>query len=334
MSEFLGVYFAALGRLVWAPVFAIACLLLIRNYRKTKQALSFLVHANHKKTLLKNFSQTKQLIKVCAYSVALLFIAIALLQPQWDKKENNIKQEGRDLLIALDISRSMLAQDIKPNRLEFMKLKIKALLNKLQFERVGLILFSGSAIIQCPLTVDYSTFALFLDHVDVETIASGTTAIDTALGKTIEIYKHYPNRKNKLLLMITDGEDFSFNLNTIKQQAIEEDIKVFALGAGTPQGAPIPNITSNGTSNGHMTDSQGNIALSKLNEPLLQELATTLHGHYLRATYDDSDLDLIVKQIESFEKEAFDSKKMSIYEDQYPWFLGISWVLLALEWIL
>ena len=334
MIESFGIYWAGINRIITLPFFILLIFFIIKNYKNIKKFVVILVHHKNKKPVLQNFSLPKYLIKSLCLICSLIFIFIALLQPQGSKKEQTIIQEGRDLLIVLDISRSMLAQDLKPNRLYFTKLKIRTLLNKLSFERIGLILFSGSSFIQCPLTVDYSTFLMFLDQIDVETIASGSTAIDTALAKAIEIFSNLPNRKNKLVLLATDGEDFSLNLTAIQKKAKSENIKIFTLGVGTPDGAPIPVINSHGNQSGHEVDENGHIVLSKLNEQLLQNICTDLNGNYIRTTYDDSDVDYIVKLINQFEKEKFTDKKLSMYEDQYPWFLGISWILLALEWIL
>ena len=267
---------------------------------------------------------------MCASILAMFFLFIAILQPQWHKKEETIQQEGRNILIMLDISRSMLAQDLKPNRLEFVKLKLKALLQKLDSERVGLILFSGSAFLQCPLTSDFSTFSMFLDQVDVESISSGTTAIDAALQKMIQTFQQNQNYKNKLALLVTDGEDFSLNLKTVQKNAQQENIKIFALGVGTPEGAPIPKLNSSG----HETDENGQIALSRLNENLLQNICNSVDGKYVRTTQNDSDIDYIASLVQKFEKESFGDKKLSLYQDQYPWFLGTSWFFMALEWIL
>lgn len=334
MTDFLGIFWAGSNRLFLLPFVAVAIFFLIKNYKKTKSAIAFLVHEAHTKNILLHFSPIKQILKLLANIAAISFLFLAMLQPQWHKKEQVIEQEGRDLLILLDISRSMLAQDLKPNRLDFIKLKLKAFLQKLEFERVGLILFSGSAFVQCPLTTDYATFLMFLDQVDVENIASGTTSIDLALKKAIETYQQYPAHKNKLALLVTDGEDFSLNLHHVQQLAKQENVKIFALGAATEQGAPIPKIDFYGKQSGHETDEKGNIVLSKLNENLLQKICSELDGRYVRATYDDSDLDYIVTLIKKFEKEKFGDKRLSLYEDQYPWFLGISWVMLALEWVL
>lgn len=334
MVDFLGIYWGAPDRFWFFPIFLFVIILLARRHRLTSRAIKRLVSQKHQKVIFKNFSHKKQAGKLIASCSALILLFIALLQPQWHKKEQTIQQEGRDLLILLDISRSMLAQDIKPNRLEFIKLKIRSLLQKLEFERVGLILFSGSAFVQCPLTTDYSAFLLFLEQVDVETIASGTTAIDGALRKAIQTYKQYPDHKNKLTLLVTDGEDFSLRLEQIKAEAKKENIKIFALGAGTPEGAPIPKVDIHGNALGHETDESGNIVLSRLNEPLLKNICSALDGQYVRTTYDDSDLDYIVSLISKFEKETFGDKKFSLYEDQYPWFLGAAWGLLAIAWVL
>jgi Ca-activated chloride channel family protein len=334
MRELFGIAFAALHRIYWAPVFITAIILLIRHHKKTTSSLRFLVNKIHDKTLLQNFSFSKQTIKLFALCTALFFLFIALLQPQWEKKEKLISQEGRDLLVALDISRSMLAQDIKPNRLEFIKLKLKALLKKLEFERVGLILFSGSAFVQCPLTVDYATFLMFLDQVDTEQISSGTTSIESALQKAIDLYAQYPARKNKLILLVTDGEDFSLNLESAKARAKKENVKMLVLGAGTKQGAPIPKFDLYGKQIGHEKNKSGQIAISKLNEKLLREICSSIGGDYTRVTYDDSDLGRIVALINKFEKEKFGNKRLSDYEEKYPWFLGASFLLFLLEWVL
>jgi len=335
MFEFLGIFWGAIDRFWTLPIFILTTILLVRNFKKVKLTVKTLVDKANQKDIFRNFSHTKQIFKLLSSCIAMLFLFIAILQPQWHKKDIVVQQEGRDLLILLDISRSMLAQDLKPNRLEFIKLKLRGLLGKLQFERVGLILFSGSSFMQCPLTSDHSTFSMFLDYVDVENISSGTTAIDSAIKKAIETYKQYDDRKNKLALLVTDGEDFSLNLKLIQQQAKQENIKIFTLGVGTPQGAPIPKIDAYGkASGGHETDKSGKIALSKLNENLLKDIASTLDGGYVRATYDDSDIDYIVNLINKFEKEKFDEKKLSLYHDQYPLFLGIAWFLLTLEWVL
>lgn len=330
----IGFHWGGIERIIFLPIFLAFIIACIYNYNRTKRAVATLFDPVNKKLIFKRFSFTKLFLKtffLCS-SIAILFLA--LLQPQWGKKEQPVKQDTRDLLILLDVSHSMLAQDMKPSRLEFAKLKVRNLLARLDFERVGLIIFSGSAFVQCPLTNDHPAFLMFLDQIDVESISSGTTAMDNALSKALEVYGASQGRKNKLVLLISDGEDFSSNLEAIKQKAAEENIKLFTFGLGSDSGAPIPKFDLTGKQIGHEVDANGQIALSKLNETMLKNLSDSLNGIYLRASNDDSDIEQIVDKIKSYEKEKFIDKKISMFEDQYPWLLGFAWILLALEWLL
>ena len=334
MFDILDFHWARPDNILYFPIFLFFSWLILRNFNQIKKIASVLVHKVNQKLLFSGFSVSRQKIKTFFLLAALFCIFLALLRPQWGKKENVVVQQGRDLLIVLDISRSMLAQDLKPSRLEFVKLKIRNLLNKLRFERVGLILFSGSAFLQCPLTADYPAFLTFLHSVDVETIASGTTSIDFALLKAINVFSNSQDRKNKLVLLATDGEDFSTNLKAVKQKAKKENIKVLSWGIGTTQGAPVPKIDKFAKQIGHEVDKDGSIATSKLGEEKLKDISSYLDGHYFKSTNSDSDLNNITNVIEGFEKEDFEDKKLSLYEDKYPLLLGVAWVLLLLEWLL
>ncbi len=326
------IHWAHIENAVWLPLFMLAVALIIFRTYKTMGAFALLAktHKNMLHLMGSKRSFTKALLTCCAIGS----IFLAFLRPQWGKQEQSVMQEGRDLLVLLDISGSMRAQDLKPNRISFAKLKIRSLLQQLSCERVGLILFSGSAFLQCPMTADKHAFLMFLENVDPEVISSGTTALDHALQKALETFKQAGQRKNKLVLLLTDGEDFSTNLHRIKKQATDDGISLFALGVGTPEGAPIPKFDVYGKPQGHETDEQGSIALSKLNEQILQELASSLHGEYQRAAYGDDDVQSIVRFVQSHEKERYENKTVSLFHDQYPWFLGAAWLLLALEWLL
>lgn len=334
MFDLVGIHWAALDRMWFLPIIIVVIGALIWNWYRLKNALKTLVHPSHRKTILPHYSPLKNFTKVLLLCVGLISLFLALLQPQWGKKEQVVLQEGRDLVIILDISRSMCAKDIKPSRLEFAKLKIRHLLTMLPTERVALIIFSGSAYVQCPLTADHAAFTMFLNHVDTESISSGTTALDKALTKSIELFSTSQERINKLALVITDGEDFSTNLSSVQKRALQEGIHLFALGAGTPEGAPVPKFDEYGKQIGHETDATGSIVLTKLNEEQLKTICSELHGHYQRMTYDDGDIEVLVKKIQHYEKETFSDRKMSLYEDQYPWLLTLTWICFALEWIL
>jgi Ca-activated chloride channel homolog len=330
----LGIHWAGFDRVVFLPIFLVLIFFIIRNYRRITRAAAQLVHPAHRTMLFAHFSPRRQMLKAFLLGTSAIFIFLALLQPQWGKKEQVIAQEGRDVLILLDISRSMRAADVKPNRLDFAKLKIKALLDKLTCDRVGLIVFSGSAFVQCPLTADHAAFLMFLDHVDTEIVSSGTTALDTALAKALEVFSSAQGRKNKLAVLVTDGEDFSYNLDVATNQALKENLHVFAIGVGTTDGAPIPILNEEGMQTGHETNEKGEIVLSRLGEKILSTLCSSVHGSYIPMTYNDTDIDTIASQVAHYEKEKFEDKKISLFEDQYPWLLGIAWICLLIEWML
>ena len=299
-----------------------------------RKNLRILNKSVHNRSFLKHASWASYCIKILLWNIAFVFLAVTLLHPQWDNIEEKVPQEGRDLFIALDISRSMLAQDVKPSRLEYAKAKIRGLVNALSCERVGLILFSGSSFISCPLTKDYGAFFMFLNQIDVESISSGTTALDAAMTQAMQAFEQGPPRKNKLLVMVTDGEDFSPTMAATKEKARALGLTIFALGIGTSQGAPIPLYDEFGSPHGHQKDSKGAIVISKLNDDMLNRLTADLHGKYIQATSDDRDIKELVNQLAVFEKEKFEDRSVEHYQEQYPWFLAVTFSALLLEWLL
>lgn len=331
MNEVL-VHWAALENMWCFILLFIAGLLLCIRYKKQRNAREKLV--GKQTEFLKNVSTIKQLFKPLLFCCGFLFLCIALLRPQWNKSEETVMQEGRDLYIGLDISRSMLAADNLPNRLARAKEKIKHLIKKLSCERVGLILFSGSAFVQCPLTSDYAAFYLYLDAVDAELISSGTTALDQAIRQALTSFASTPDRKNKLLVLFTDGEDFSHNLGDIKREALEENLSIFTIGVGTPEGAPVPVFDHHGKSIGHQRDAKGGVVISRLNEGILRTLSEDAGGKYIRATENDDDIALFVRAVHAFDKEELAEQKFSRYEDQYHYFLLVSFICFVLEWLL
>jgi len=322
----------SLHNIVLLPIIIIGFFCLSYRYYKRQRAQSSLV--GKRIFLLKNVSPKKQIMRMLLMSIGMIFLFIALLRPQWNKSEETVTQEGRDLYIGLDISRSMLAVDAVPNRLEFAKDKIKNLLKHFSCERVGLILFSGSAFVQCPLTSDYSAFYLYLNAVQAELLSSGTTALDQAIQQAINSFATMPERKNKLLVLFTDGEDFSHNLSGVKKQAIDAHLSIFTIGIGSVQGAPVPLFDVHGMKIGHQKDARGNVVISRLNEGILSTLSHDAGGHYMRATENDQDIAALVQSIQSREKESVGEKKISRYEDQYHYFLLVSFVCFVIEWLL
>jgi len=332
--EFFGITFAAAQNIIFFPFLCIAIFCVVWRFRKKIKNSRKLFSPLSKITLIKHFSVSKEVLNIILSSIGLLFLFLSLLQPQWNKREEIVQQEGRELFVAIDISRSMLAEDLSPNRLEFAKQKIKKLVNSLKSERVGLVIFSGSTSVQCPLTSDYSALFMFLDQLDVETISSGTTAIDQPIKKVLGVFSSMPTKKNKILVIFTDGEDFSSNLAGVRKEAAKEGLKIFTLGVGTVEGAPIPLIDKEGNKIGHIKDRNGSVVISRLNEGILGALAKETGGVYIKLQDNDNDIRTLVSYVEKFEKEKFEEKKVPTLEEQYPYFLLVSFVCFAFGWLL
>ena len=330
------IHWAGLQNITWVILFLliVTTCLLVRWY-KSVQALRCLAATKWRDRLVLHGSLLLKAIKIVLFFVGCLFLVVALLRPQWDKKEEHVAQQGRDLLIAVDISRSMLGQDIKPNRLEFAKEKIRKILFNLSCERVGLLLFSGETVVQCPLTKDYAAFFMFLDHLDVETISSGTTTLDGAIHKAISIFENMPDKKTKLVCLFTDGEDFSTNLAGVKQRAVQAGLSIFTFGIGTKHGAPIPVFDNKGKQIGFEKDDAGKVVMSKLNEGILKNLSQQTGGVYIHATPDkETDIAQFIQLVQKFEKDALDDACMQKYQEQYPYCIALSLLCFALEWLL
>ena len=320
----------------WQALPILICVAAVLVYRtvRTQRIVHLLAGPRKVSKTLQNYSVIKSFLKLLLLSAGLLFLVIALMRPQWDESQETVAQEGRDVIIALDISRSMLAQDLAPDRLTFAKNKIKQLVQTLRTERVGLILFSGATFLQCPLTNDTSAFNMFLNTIDVDTIASGSTAVEQAISEAIVIFKKLPERKSKLLVVFTDGEDFSSNLAQVKQDAAAIGLHIVTVGVGTEQGAPIPLYDRKSEQVGHQLDTQGKVVISRMNEGILYRLAEDTGGVFVPISQDDSDIKKISTFVTSFEKERLEDRQVNQFKEQYHYPLLLSFMCLALEWLL
>lgn len=334
MWQLLGISWCQPENKIYFLLYCAALIFLVYKGMRSFNLIHLLGKTIHGRRFLHNTSRTRVIAKNFLWAFGVFFIFVTLLHPCWNTKEETVIQEGRDLFVALDISRSMLAQDSKPSRLEFAKQKIRALVNDLPSERIGLILFSGLSFIQCPLTRDRNAFFMYLDQIDVDTIASGTTALDQAIGQALHAFKESNSQKNKLLVLFTDGEDFSANLASYKQEAHAQGLTIFTVGIGTPQGAPIPLYDTYGKQSGHLKDTAGSVVITSLNEELLQALAKEVGGIYIHARPDTNDLKKLTQLVQQKEKEMVEERTMAQAEEQYPWFLIISFIFLSIEWLL
>ncbi|MBF0385335.1 MAG: VWA domain-containing protein [Candidatus Omnitrophica bacterium] len=289
------------------------------------------------KKLLENISMgvnpAKEVRQIILLILSGVFAVAALMRPQLGFEWQEVKRKGADIIVALDTSKSMLTQDIKPNRLERSKWAIRDLVKKLKGDRIGLIAFSGSAFLVCPLTVDYHGFLLTLDNVDEKTVSLGGTSIASSIKEAIKDYKNAKG-KYKALVIITDGEDMEGNTEGAADEARKEGINIYAIGVGTKEGELIQVKNDNGQ-NEFLKDRDGNFVKSRLNEPLLEKIALATDGAYVKASGAEFGLELIYDtKLSRAEKKEIESKMEKRYFDRFQIPLLISLIFLILATVL
>lgn len=283
--------------------------------------------------LAESYSGRKNAVKSTLIVIAYSVMVIGLSNPQVGTRMEEVKQEGVDLFIALDVSRSMLAEDIKPNRLQKAKFEIRNLIDRLAGDRIGMIVFSGEAFTQFPLTIDYSAANLLLDIVDVESVPVPGTAIGSAIAQAMKSF-NFDDPSSKVVVIMTDGENNAGNAVDEARNAAGKGVRIYTVGFGSPQGAPIPVYNTAGEQVDFKKDRSGNVVLTKLDELSLQEIASIGKGKYYRATNSQDELDAIYRDINSLEKREFGTKKFTEFDDKFQYFIGIALLLLLIEVIL
>jgi len=272
----------------------------------------------------------RQAMKSAVIIAALILIVAALMRPQWGFQWQEVKRKGLDILIAIDVSKSMLAADVKPDRLERSKLAVKDLIKKLKGDRVGLIAFSGTAFLQCPLTVDYGGFLLALDDLGIDTIPRGGTSISSAIKLAMKSYEG-GQKKYKALVLVTDGEDHEGNPPAVSQTARREGIKIFAIGIGTADGELIQLRDKSGRKT-FLKDRQGNLVKSRLNEEVLREIAVTTGGAYVRSSGAEFGLDYIYEEkLKDMERREIKAQMNKFYHERFQIPLALALLLLMVE---
>ena len=274
-------------------------------------------------------SRTKSALKFIIALVALTALIIALVNPKIGSKLETVKREGVDIVFALDVSKSMLAQDARPDRLTKAKQIIARTLDNLVSDRVGMIIYAGQAFPQLPITTDYSAARLFLKGVDTDLISSQGTAISSAIDLASRYYDD-EDQKNRILVIISDGEDHEEGIDAALKQAEENGITIYTIGLGTEQGAPIPGIRK-GYNVGYKKDNAGEIVVSRRNSELLKSIAEQGGGKFLAGKSVKSIVDELMDEVAAMEKKEFEAQVFSDYEDQFQWFLGLALLLLVLD---
>lgn len=263
------------------------------------------------------------------YSLAFVFMIIAMANPLIGSKIKEAKQKGVDLMICLDVSKSMLANDIKPSRIKNAKQAIYQLIDKLEGDRIGLIVFAGEAYKQLPLTNDYAAAKLFLSAVYPNMIKTQGTAIALAIEKAVSSFDLESN-SDKAIVIISDGEDHEGNVEIAATDAQNLGIKIFTLGMGLPEGAPIPEI--NGNNIQFKKDNNGKTIITKINEEMLQKIASNGGGTYIRANNTSSGLDILFQEINKMEDKTYNTIDFTDFESrfQYPLFISLLLIVLAI----
>jgi len=322
--------FGASYMTVWFWLVPIVILFYVWSWRKREESARKFADKSLLKELSGSLNKGRRKFKNSIIVFAVFLIVLALARPQWGFKWQEVKRQGLDVLIALDTSKSMLAEDVLPNRLERSKLAIKDLVKKLHGDRVGLIAFSGTAFLQCPLTVDYEGFLLSLEDISVDSIPVGGTSLSKAIYTGLKSYEG-GKKKNKILIIITDGEDLAGGVEGAAARAKAENVVIYCVGIGTQEGELIP-IRSR---TGHMEflkDQEGNVVKTRLNESVLQSLALQTGGMYVRATGAEFGLDYIYEnRLSKLEKEDFKAKMEKQYFERFQLPLALAFLLLLLE---
>ena len=274
--------------------------------------------------LMPDASTGKGWLKVSLLAAAWLFFVIGLARPQLGARLKEHETQGVEVMIALDVSNSMLAEDYSPNRLERAKLAISRLVDKLQGDRIGLVVFAGEAFVQLPITADYVSAKIFLKSVDTESVPIQGTDLAQALMASARSFSTQSER-SRAIILITDGEDHEGEALDAARAIAEQGIRIYCIGVGSPQGKPIP---KNGSL---MKDAAGDIVVTRLDEEILQEIAGIGQGKYVRAGNSEFGLNPVIDDIRTIDKEQFNSVVFEDFDEQYMYFFAIALFFLILE---
>lgn len=279
--------------------------------------------------LMPRASAARGWIKLSILSIALFFFAVGLARPQLGARIKEIEGTGIEIMIALDVSNSMLAQDYSPNRLERAKLAVSRLTDKLNQDRIGLIVFAGQAFVQLPITTDYVSAKMFLNSINTNSVPVQGTSLADAINLAVKSFSAESSNSSKAVILITDGEDHEDDPIAAAKTAGELGAVIYTIGIGSQEGKPIPMADGE-----LLKDREGNIVVTRLDEETLLQVAQAGKGKYIRAGNSDFGLEAIVDQIKNMDKETFSSVVFEDFNEQYMYFFGIALIFLILEFII
>lgn len=277
-------------------------------------------------------SRRKRVVKVILQLLGFSCLILALCNLQTGSKLTEVKREGADIVVCLDVSNSMLAQDLSPNRLVRAKYALEKMINSLEGDRLGLIIFAGEAYVQLPITTDYAAAKMFLESIGPGMVPVQGTNLEAAIKKAAESFSS-DEGKNRAIILITDGENHHSEAITAAEEIGRKGVMISAIGIGSESGVPIP-LIENGSVKGYRKDRQGQTIVTKLNSDILKAIAAKGHGVYVQASEANLGLDAVLDKINELDKAQLESKMYTDYEDQFQWFLGLALVFLFIEFLL
>ena len=274
-------------------------------------------------------STFKEVLKFSFFLLAFLFLTFALVNPKIGSQLETVKREGVDIVFAVDVSKSMLAEDIAPNRIDKSKRLVSETINQLRSDRIGIIAYAAKAIPQLPITTDFGAAKMFLQGLNTNMLSSQGTAIEEAIGLA-NGYFDDENQTNRVLCIVSDGEDHGTGALAVAEKALELGITIFAIGVGTEKGGPIP-IKKRGVVESYKKDDQGEVVITRLQTETLKELANATDGLYVSGEDTQQAVELIIERLQQMDKQEFEAKQFVSYKDQFQWFLGVALFLICLD---
>ena len=313
--------------LYWLILIPVLIILYILFRLRQNAAFNRFADMGMRDYLVPQHSNARGVFKFVVFLLMVTCLILGLANLQSGSKMEEVKREGIDLYIAVDVSNSMNAQDIVPSRLDRSKQAINKLISDLRGDRLGVIVFADKAFVQLPITTDYAAAKMFLASVSTNSVASQGTAIGEAINLAVKSFAD--DERSKAIIIISDGEDHE-NTAAVEaaREAAKKGIRIYTIGMGLPDGAPIPEYTQGGRMTGYKKDRNGNTIITKLDEDMLRRIAEAGDGMYVRANNSNVGLEKIYEDISKMDKTEIETQVFTDYEDQFQWFVGAAILLL------
>ncbi len=307
-------------------------LIIIAYFISRKKKLKQLGDTNLIYQLIPYSSKRKRIIKAILFLVGFSCLILALCNLQTGSKLTEVKREGADIIVCLDVSNSMLAQDLSPNRLTRAKYALEKMIDLLEGDRLGLVIFAGEAYVQLPITTDYNAAKMFLESIGPGMVPVQGTNLADAIKKASDSFSN-DEGKNRAIILITDGENHESEAIEAAEEANKKGIMINTIGIGSQNGVPIP-LIENGIVKGYRKDKDGQTVVTKLNSDLLKTIAGKANGVFVQASQSDLGLGAVLDKIGELDKTKLESKMYSDYEDQFQWFIGLSIIFFFIEFLI